>query len=277
MAVFAGFARLVKEINNFIALNGALDGFIQQQGQVTKGIAADKKAIFNALVNNIVAAARKALVFAKDNDDNAMQAALDVRERSFVQSAGTRAVAKMEQIFGILEGNAAALADYMVSAGDIEAIGNGIAAFTGQQPAPGVARAARVAARKSMVETMGAIDGSLEVIDDLLVNTYGASAEEMVLAYRVQRLIKNNEVRHSGLVCTLTDAGTGALLEGATVAIEALGKTAVTNIEGVASIIKMKWGTYHVVFSAEGYVTQTLTLTIERGRIGKVAVGMVSL
>ncbi len=124
---------------------------------------------------------------------------------------------------------------------------------------------------------MVAIDRSLEVIDDLLVNAYKTSAAEMVLAYRSNRLINNSEVRHSGLLSTLTDAVTGAALEGAMMAIEALGKMAVTNIEGVASIVKMKWGRYHVVFSAEGYVEQTLTVTIERGRIGKVAVGMKSL
>ncbi len=131
VTVFGGFARLVTEINNFIALNGSLDGFIQQQGQVTSGIAAGKKTVFGELVTDIVTAARKALVFAKDQGNEAMQAALDVRERDFDQLAGVRALARMEQIFGILEGNAAALADYMVSAEDIGAIEDGIECFYG--------------------------------------------------------------------------------------------------------------------------------------------------
>ncbi len=265
LAVFAGFKRLLTEITNFTDLNGDLDGFITQQGQVITGITEGKLSVFDTLVANTVAASRKALVYAKDQGDDAMQATLDVRVDDFEKATETNAVTRIQNIYTILNDNAVALADYMVSADDIAAIGTGLTTYATQKPLPSNAVSARVGARKSLVETMAAIDESLVIIDDLLEHTYMESNYELVETYLSNRVIDNDGVHHSGIRATMTDSVTGAGLEGGVMAIEALEKTGVADINGMAEIIKMKPGTYHVAFSAVGYVTQTLLLTIEKG------------
>jgi len=66
-------------------------------------------------------------------------------------------------------------------------------------------------------------------------------------------------------VATICDeAGKG--IEGATMLVQELNKEEVSDILGVADIESMKPGMYHVLFSADGYASQTQILKIEQGR-----------
>jgi len=64
----------------------------------------------------------------------------------------------------------------------------------------------------------------------------------------------------SGIV---TDTDEGYALEGATVAIEETGQTAITDSEGTYSISDIEEGTYDITASKEGYASQTKTVTVD--------------
>jgi len=277
LAVFTGFTRLLQEIKNFTTLNTTLDGFVQSQGKTISGITEGKMSTFETLVKNTVRAARKALVYAKDQNDDNLVATFDVSAKDFTHSTETNALTLAQNICDALNSNSVALeAGYMITAADISDISDGIAAFAGQQQAPANAASARIAARKSIDTTMKQIDSSLDIIDDLIEHTYDESNAELVEEYFANRTIDNIGVRHSGISAVITDAATNAPLEGAVMAIESLNKTATADINGAAELVRVTPGTYHISFSMAGYTTQTPTLTIEKGKIGTIAIALVS-
>jgi hypothetical protein len=277
LATFAAFKRLMDEINNFTNLNASLDGFIQDQGKTTAGITESKSSILETLIKNTVRAARKALVFAKDNADDGLQAVFNVTATTFSKTDETTAFTNIQNVYAALNNNAAALqATYMITAADLTDISDGITAFKTQQSAPSNAVSAKAAALKGIEDTMEEADKSLDIMDDLIVNTYGDTDSELVDEYLSNRGIDNLGVRHSGIRAAITDAATDAPLEGAVMAIASLNKTATADINGEAELIRVTNGTYHVSFSMAGYITQTPTLIIEKGKIGTIAIALVS-
>ena len=75
--------------------------------------------------------------------------------------------------------------------------------------------------------------------------------------------------RH-GLSIHITDAETGADLEGAILAIN--GKTTTYDIDGMTEIIKIKPGTYNMSITLADYVTQTTKTVIEKGKLTELEV-----
>lgn len=63
-------------------------------------------------------------------------------------------------------------------------------------------------------------------------------------------------------------------MQGVTVKNVELNKVAVSDISGVARMIKMKNGKYHFEFSKQGYKTKVLIITVRKGKIERVEVVM---
>ncbi len=84
--------------------------------------------------------------------------------------------------------------------------------------------------------------------------------------------IDQTGVHHTGVTALITDPNppVGAitnLLELVAMKVLELGKHSLSDINGVASLIKIKPGTYHVEFSKVGYVTKVMIVKIKRGQI----------
>jgi hypothetical protein len=276
-ASFAGFVRLLTEITNFTNLNGMLDKLIETQGEVLTGIAVDKDAELNTLMSITVKAARKGLVYANDQEDNKLAATFDVRVTDLTHLTETAAVQRIQAIYTALNNNAAALAaGYNVQEEDITAIADGISTFTGEQQEPGAAIGNRKAAHINMLKIMKQIDTSLTTLDDLIESEYEDTNDDLYEEYLAAREINNDGIRHSGIKATMLDSGTGAGVQGGIFAIAELKKSVVSDINGLAAMIKVTAGTYYATFSATGYVTQTIKVTIERGKIATMTVNMVA-
>ena len=86
------------------------------------------------------------------------------------------------------------------------------------------------------------------------------------------RALEKLPTHHSGLSIHLTDAETGADLEGAILAVN--GKTDTSDIDGMAEIIKVKPGTYNMSITLAGYVTQTTKTVIEKGKLTELEIKM---
>ncbi len=260
---FGGFKRLATAITTFIAKNQTLDGYISQQAGTSTGSTGTKSTLFTAMCALVVKAARKALVYAVDQDDETMQALFNVQLHDF-ETTGTAALAKIENIYAGLRPLSGLLDDYRVTADDIMAIGSAVTAYEAAAGTPQNAKAAAEAGTKGITATIPLIDKTLDVMDDLII--HGMDDEpELVNIYRKVRRIVVLGTHHTGLMATVNDAA-GNGIEGAAMLVQELKKKAMSDILGVADIESMLPGMYHVIFSADGYASQTQILKIEQGK-----------
>ena len=262
-AAWSAFERLVTQIALFARLNTTLDGFISQQAQTSKGYTGNKNSIMAALIANTVNTARKALVYAVDQNNDVLTALFSVQASDLSLLPQNAALANIENIYDGLRPIAAALVAYNVSDEDIALINRGITAFKAAQPGTGNARAIRKAGTEGIKTTMASIDGCLRLMDNLII--HGIDNAELVNEYRNNRKLDPVGMRHTGIIATIDNSVTGDAINDAKMEIAALHKTAASNLRGVAEIIKMKPGLYEVVFSATGFAPQTLILKIDRG------------
>jgi hypothetical protein len=115
-------------------------------------------------------------------------------------------------------------------------------------------------------------DAHLDNMYDLVYSYFFDTKPELVDELKLDMQIISTGGRHTGISAfvsldnPLPDAPTSAV-EGATMRIVELDRSAKTDIMGMASITILKAGTYHIEFSGPGLVTKIYIMTIKRVRM----------
>lgn len=266
-AVWAAFTRLVTEIANFVSLNADLDQATQTQGYNTKGITAGKSDAFTDMVKMTVDMAYKAYVWAVDNNNDELTEVFNVKLSDFDNTAASTSFDKVKNIRNAINTNIAGMAAVNLLPADVTALDALIAAYDAVKSAPEVAIGHKETSTDTIVELFHDIDESLELISRLIISQYSTTNAGLVSDFKNNKHIDDLPTHHSGIHTHITDALTGEDVEGAVLSIPAAGKTATSNINGIAEIIKVKSGTYHVFVNKEGYQTQPFKTKIIRGKI----------
>lgn len=272
-AVWASFARLVNEIVHFVSLNNSLTNYLQQQNADIKGITQTKNDAFMAMVNIIVNKAAKAYVWAVDASNATLMQIFDVQKSDFDHISETKAYNQIKNIRDALSDNIASMDSVQLTDADVANVSEAIMAYENTIGTPGAAQTHKTEGTKAIDAVMVPIDKSLALIDKLIVSSYTASQPDMVKEYLANRVLDKLPTHHSGLSIHITDAETGADLEGAILAVN--GKTATSDIDGIAEIIKIMPGTYNMSVTLADYVTQTTKIVIEKGRVTELDVKMI--
>ena len=241
-AAFTGFARAQAEITVFNQQKTELENYINAQAGTSKGVTNQKRTLFENMVDLTIKTSRKALVYAVDSNNDALQQLFDVQVYELEKSTGAKTLAAVQNIYAALQPLNGALANYRITAADITAIGDAIAAYKAVAGAPENAQAASEVGTKGIEATMLLIDKSLRLLDDLIIHGMDDNPG-LVNEYRELRRVKETGTRHTGLVATIKDAAGGAAIEGAVMLVQELNKQAASNILGVADIESMKAGT----------------------------------
>ncbi len=268
-------SRLDTEKANFSGMRSALVLQVANKTQITTGITADKGSTFSVAGNLIISASLRALVWAKDMNNQELAAIFTVLPSRYANNTYAKKLEQAKAVYAALVDNAAALVAYNITDTDIAAIAAAIKSCESAIIAPAKASKSKQAAATTAKAIAGKMDESLITIDNLIVGSYAETAPQFVSGYMLSRKVGTAGVRHTGISATITDLITGKAIENATLTIGGLNKTAVSNMAGLAEIIKMKAGSYHISISAEGYVTQLQDITISRGRVVDLAVALV--
>ena len=263
--IWSGFKRLVDEIIHFIALNASLTNFMQQHQTDTKGITKAKNEAFLTMVNLVVNKAQRAYVWALDTANERLQQIFDIQKSDFTTGMEVHAFNKIKIVRDELSTNMVAMESVQLAQADVDALNEAIAAYEATFGTTGAARAHKTGGTKGIEDIIQSIDSSLDIIDKLITSTYSESHATMVKEYLINRTPEKLPTHHSGISTHVTDAATGADLEGAVLTLN--GKSTTSDIDGAAEIIKMKPGTYHATVSMEGYVPQTVKIVIKRGKV----------
>ena len=271
-AVWTSFARLVTEITNFVSLNSSLSNYLQQHQADIKGVTQTKNDAFMAMVNIVVNKAAKAYVWAADTANANLMQIFDVQKSDFLSISETKAYNQIKNIRDALSANIASMASVQLAAADVTAVNAAITAYQNTIGTTGAAQTHKTEGTKAIDAVMVPIDKSLVIIDKLIVSSYTATKPDMVKEYLANRALEKLPTHHSGLSIHITDAETGADLEGAILAVN--GKTDTSDIDGMAEIIKVKPGTYNMSITLADYVTQTTKTVIEKGKLTELEVKM---
>ena len=274
---FASFAQLVDEITDFTGIYNDLQLEIARQKLKISGVVTTKDTLLETAVKMLVKSARKARVWAVKSGNATLAAQFDVQISTFSDMTQSVVLNSLTTINAAINTNIASLTTYRVVAADVTAITAAIAAASGSIGTPKQAITTRAVATDQIVVDIIACDGALELIDDLLIPEYEDSNAVMVHEYHLSRAISSLGSHATGLKPTVTDSVTEALLEDVLVTIVEISRSAVTDINGVALITRMKPGTYHVTCTKVGYVEYNTIIEFELGKVTSLAVAMVSI
>ena len=272
-AVWATFARLATEIDNFVSLNNSLSNYLQQHQADIKGVTQTKNDAFMAMVNIIVNKAAKAYVWATDTANANLMQIFDVQKSNFLSISETKAYNQIKNIRDALNDNIDWMESVQLTEDDVATVNDAITAYQNTIGTTGAAQTHKTEGTKGIDAVMIPIDKSLALIDKLIVSSYAASQPDIVNEYLANRALDKLPTHHSGISINITDAETGADLEGAILAVN--GKTATSDIDGIAEIIKIMPGTYNMSVSLASYATQILKTVIEKGKVTELDVKMI--
>ncbi|MEI7961635.1 MAG: hypothetical protein WCI04_04845 [archaeon] len=115
-------------------------------------------------------------------------------------------------------------------------------------------------------------NAALKNIYDFFYGEYQKNEPELVKKLADCMVVDKTGVHHTGITALFLDGNPPIgsitnLIQNGVIKIMELNKQAVSDINGVASIIKIKPGTYHIEFSKVGYVTKQMIIKIKRGQI----------
>lgn len=272
-AVWATFARLATEIDNFVSLNNSLTNYLQQHQADIKGVTQTKNDAFMAMVNIIVNHAAKAYVWAVDTANANLIQIFDVQKSDFLSISETKAYNQIKNIRDALSANIASMESVQLTEEDVAIVNDAITAYENTIGTTGAAQTHKTEGTKGIDAVIIPIDKSLALIDKLIVSSYTASQPDMVKEYLANRALDKLPTHHSGISIHITDAETSADLEGAILTVN--GKTAISDIDGIAEIIKIMPGTYNMSVSIASYATQTIKTVIEKGKVTELDVKMI--
>src|ERR1035437_9613958 len=196
VTIWANFPRLVKEITNFEALYQVLMGYMQQHHTDTLGITTGKNDAYTNMVNQVLKKAQLAYVWAVDQGDTNLQEIFDVQKSDFNQMASSKALTKALNIRDALAANITSLASVQITQADLTVLYESIIKFENVTATTGTAKAHKGAGRKGIDETMQPLLKSLDLIDNMMVNSYSDSNHDMINEYLLTRHIDKMPTHH---------------------------------------------------------------------------------
>ena len=271
--VWKSFKRLADEVATFKTDNATLAGYIQQHQTNTSGVTQTKNVAFADMIGLVVKASQKAYVWALDNSDHGLAELFDVQTPTLMRGKETNSYARVKNIRDSLTRIIDSLQGVEVTPADLAAINTAIAAYEAAIGTTGTVQSHKTAGTIGIVDMQKKMDTSLVIIDNLMVSHFQEKAPEMVKEYLLNRVVDKMPVHHSGVSIHVTDAATGEELQGAVLSVN--GKSATTDIDGDAEIIKILPDTYIAVISLNGYITQSPKVVIDRGKVTELEVKLV--
>jgi hypothetical protein len=286
--MWSGFERLKAEIANFVIQKGRLSDYIKQQQQDIKGIAKQKSEAFEDLTKLTVSKAQKAYVWAIDSNNAEYIEIFDIQKSDFEKISQDVAFSRIKNVRDSINTNIGTMQGVLLTASDVTALDNAITAYSNTLGTPGLAQSIKQDGTKGIEEMIEAVDKSIDIIAHLIVSEYTISNPDNVKEFLFNRQTDDLPTHHSGLYVMINEiskhtgtesqpqkeASSAVNLQGAVVSIDGTGKTAGSDINGIAEIIKVKPGTYNVTVTLLGYKPQTIKTEIERGRVKELVVEM---
>ena len=242
---------------------GVQDTNIKGVAQVTK----DKK---RKMAATVIAKASKARPKARDVENWELFDQLNYDKTYIFGASKLNAVSRAKDIQKVIVDNPTLFDN--ITAADKTAMTSAINDYNSVKLAPRAKRSEKKtggtdAYKKSFKKAQKHADNMY----DYIYGQYELDNPGLITSMDLALDIEEEGVRHNTLRVTFIDGNPPegaitAFVEKAQVLIAELGKKALSDINGVANLMKFLQGTYHVEFSAAGFVTQTMIVHFGQGQ-----------
>jgi hypothetical protein len=268
-----GFSRLNTEVLNFEQTIARINELNANLSAGTAGITNANSQLEQNMTEAICKLARVALVWAKDTSNMALINLFDVTKSDFTKVSDAACSAKANAILAQIEANSKDLANEVNI--KTTAISAARKLVNDYQASLGTAQSAVKANKGLNAETnelFAKADVSLVIINDLVVNALDEPA--FANAFMATKVINDAAVRSTGVSIAVTNAATNEPITSAWAYVEGKDKKDDADQDGICELYKIRPGIYTIRIEAEGYQTQTLTATIEQGKITELEISL---
>ncbi|MEI6132994.1 MAG: PEGA domain-containing protein [Bacillota bacterium] len=270
---------LADDVSDLEDATAEIEGEKGIQESPTKGVTTATKAKKLLMAKTVIAKAHKGRAKARRAQEWDLYAKVNYEVSYILKAPKLDAVTRAKNIQKVLVDNATVFTN--IKPTDKTAMTDAIAAYDAVKLAPRGAIETRKAQSTEAYElSFKKAQTAADSIYDLIYGEYVLSNPNLVKELKLVCGIAEEGVRHNTIhaVCSDGNPPQGAitaLLEGVRLLIVELNKTAVSDINGVVTLAKFTQGTYHVEFSKEGYVTQTMIIHVGQGETVELEVEMV--
>ena len=279
-SAFMGNTQLLAAIVNFKGFVGVIDSVsAKKQPKATKPQTKMKTAARKSVVSQLEAACLIALEWAKSQKNEQLIKDFTINNTSFTGKINAMLILA-NYTYGVLNTNKAALiAATTITAAQLTSISTEIALLQTLQKAPAAARTSQKTVTALYIPAFLDATAGKETLINLIKGAYtiGPNANLQLVTDLENALIFAGNVHHTILTATFYKFGTTQAIEGATVTITELLRVGTSTILGIGQIAEFKPSTYHITFSAPGYVTQTQIKAIAAGEKVNILVEMVGV
>jgi hypothetical protein len=241
------------------------------QSTNTEGVTKNTKQLKKTMAGTIISFARKARPLARNAEKWDLFDQLNYEPSFIYYAPKVDALSRAKNIFNTMKDNSTLFTtvkpdDYPLMLGTIEAYESG-------HLAPRKAREYKKAmGTEAYSPSYKKCEIAAENIYDYVSGQYEFTNPSLVEQLKEVLSIDREGVQHTGLeaVCIDKNPPQGAitqLLEKVVMTIVELNKSALSDIDGIATLIKFRNGKYHVTFSKAGFKTVEMILKIERGKV----------
>jgi len=268
---FKGLTRLLKAVSDFTSAFTDLKKLLPvSTKQPSMPITLTKNEIFESMINQVLSLSNRAYLFASDYSNNILLETFHVEVYNFHNVAEPAKILLAQNILVALNANSAALiADYDITALELTTLGDDITLAQNLIAAPSANISTNKAANDAIVVGFSIVDAKFQLLEKAIFGKFksGLAANQTLINNFDYAKLLSNTTLHTKLIATLKDID-GNDIEGgiASILIGKETKEAKSDISGVAEIDEFHGGTYHVTFSAPGFISQTKIIKFSQGK-----------
>ncbi len=187
--VWNGIPATVAAMGDLATLLSAVDELTLRQENSTRGITADKADLRDDLEGQILLISDGIMAMVAVSGNNALAAGVETTPSALDQASEQKLIDIATRVHGAGTENATALADYGITAAELEELDQKRAAFAGAKTSPQVAIADRAAATATLPELIRDVMGLLNSRLDKLMTRYRTANPEFFAGYQSARVI----------------------------------------------------------------------------------------
>jgi len=276
-ASFKGLIRLLKSASDFNSSFDELKALLPASTiKLSMPVTLTKNEVFTLMIDHVLSLANRAYLFAADTSSNTLLETFHVEPSTFFLLAEPAKILLAQNVLTALNANSVALiAGYDITATELTDLENEITLAQGQIAAPSAVISSNKAANDAIVVAFKKVDDKLILLEKGILGKFksGSAANETLINNFDYAKILSETILHTILKATFHDIN-GKVIEYAlaSILIGTITKEAKSDIYGVAIITEFKGGTYHVTFSATGYISQTITIKFLTGKTSEITV-----
>ncbi len=278
MPIVITVAAFATAFTAFKANVSAIIASAQQEEQVTKGIATDKKVSKKTLAQFGADVAAPIFAYASSINDNTLKEQVNFSFSDLLAAKDELLPVRCQNIHDAGVAHLLALADFGITAPLLASLQTTIIAYKLKVPTPRNAAADKKTIRLNQKNLFAATDLLLKEQMDKTLSGFKATNPDFVNTYKANRVIIDPGKVTTELTGTVTDAADNTPIKDATVLIVETGISVITNPQGIYQIKPVVPAIYTVKISRVGFEDSVQTnIKVKLGAVNQLNAALLLL